>query len=222
MKKTFAIFLSIIFAAIGVSAQQNKPAPDKAISDAEFKAVLKKSDDKTRGKSYRVKRSSKTYKRTDNSLSRSFTETIEYAASGESRSVTENASANEKPTLTETVKIGEKVFTRINGGGWQTNLTTGNTTQTRTNSGDSVEHIYKGTVNSDGKQASLYESKIVNKTIKGGRNFVTVTKIKNWFGTDGVLLRTEEEIETPNTLTRRVLEYEYDVDVKIEAPLSGN
>jgi hypothetical protein len=217
MKKTFAIALSIIFVAVGISAQENKAAQEKTISDAEFKAVLKKSEDKTRGKNYRLKRSSKTYNRADNSLMRYFSETTEFVLPDSSRSVLENVSAGEKPTITETVKVGDRMFSRINNGSWQTS---GNQIKPPTSvfTGE-VEHIYKGEVKLGGTQVSLYESKYTSKTIKGGRDFVTVVKVKNWFGADGVLLRTEEEIETPNSLTKKVLEYEYNVNVKIEAPI---
>ena len=218
MKKTISIAIILVFCAfLNVSAQKTTETQEKKITDAEFKAVQKKSDDQTAGKNYRLKRSSKTYKRTDNSLSRYFNETVEYMLPDASRSVLENASAGEKPTMTETIQIRENLYTRINNGSWQMSSNRNNS-QTQI-SGDSVEHIYKGTVDLSGKKAVLYESKYTNKISKGGRDFVTTTKVKNWFGTDGVLLRTEEEIETPNTITRKVFEYEYNVNIKIEAPI---
>lgn len=218
MKKTFIIALSIIFAFSSMQAQEKKQeTQEKKITDAEFKAVQKKSADQTAGKNYRLKKSSKTYKRTDNSLSRYFNETAEYLASGDSRSVLENAGAGEKPMLTETIRIGQKVYIRLNNGGWQTSTASTSTLQIPTY--DSIEHIYKGTVILGGKTAVLYESKTVSKIIKGGRDFVTTTKAKNWFTAAGILIKTEEEIETPNTVTQKVFEYEYNVNVKIEAPV---
>ncbi len=220
MKKTLIIALSIIFAVVGISAQQKKPVEtqEKQISDAEFLAVQRKSDNLTQGETYRLKKSSKTYKRTDNSLSRYYNETIEFMLPGSSRSVLENASGNEKPTITETIKISEKMFTRINNGNWQ--LVSSNIyVQQGVYTGDTVEHFYKGIVKLGTKEVSLYESKYTSKTVKGGRDFVTVIKVKNYFGTDGTLIRTEDETETPNSITRRSFDYEYKVNLKIEAPI---
>ena len=101
MKKTISIAIILVFCAfLNVAAQDKKTTEEtqeKKITDAEFKAVQKKSADQSAGKNYRLKRSSKTYNRVDNSLSRYFNETIEYMLPDASRSVLENASAGEKP-----------------------------------------------------------------------------------------------------------------------------
>lgn len=232
MKKTVSIALLFVFFAFSnVSAQDNKnetsqekkPAEqqtqEKKITDAEFQTVRKKSDDKTRGKSYRLRKSSKTYKKSDKSLAYFFNETTEYLSSGDSHSVIEGGSAGANPTLTEIIKIGQKTYNRSNNGNWSITEQNSNSRNTQVAAADTVEHTYKGKVEIDNRIADLYESKYVSKTIKGGRDFVTTTIIKRWFDKDGVLFRIEEEIETPNTVTKRGYEYEYVADIKIEAPM---
>lgn len=223
MKKTFIIALSIIFAVSGVLAQKTKPVPkeetqEKTITDTEFQAVRRKSDNLTQGENYRLKRTTKVYKRADNSLVRYHNETIEFLLPGSSRSVVENASGNEKPTITETIRIDANFYTRINNGNWQ--LVSSNINVPKVSyTGDTIEHIYKGEVKLGNNQFTLYESKYTSKTVKGGRDFVTVIKVKNYFNADGTLVRTEDETETPNTITRRTFEYEYKVNLTIEAPI---
>lgn len=235
MKKTIGIALLFIFVGFSGALAQNKnetPQEKKAaeqqpqqtqerkITDLEFQAIRKKSDDKTGGKSYRLRKSSKTYKKPDNSLAYFYNETDEYTPSGSFRSVIESGSAGENTTLVETIKIGQKTYNRINNGSWNPNGQSSSSRNTQVIAANSVEHTYKGKVEIDGKTADLYESKRVSKTIKGGRDFVTTTKVKSWFDKDGVLFRVEEEIETNNTITKRVYEYEYGADIKIETPIN--
>ena len=218
MKKNVIIallFMFVFFAFSNVSAQGNK------ITEAEFKAIQKKSADKIVGKNYRLKRTSKTFKKSDNSLSYFFNETTEYLLPDSSRSVSENGSGGGNPTLTETIKIGRKTYSRINKGNWTISETTGNTAgNAQTTTGNTVEHTYQGKVDFNYQKADLYESKYITKTIKGGRDFITTVKAKSWFSKDGVLLKIEEEIETNNTISQKVFEWEYDPqDLKIEVPI---
>jgi len=232
MKKIVSIALVFVFAFAAFSvakaqdnnnSQENKPVEEKPkerkITEAEFKAVQKKSADLTKGKSYRLRKSSKTYKKQDNSLMYYFDETAEYMMPDNSRSVVENGSSDGSKTITETVRIGQTVYSRINNGAWQTNQTK-TADRTQNTSYDSTEHTYKGRAELNGAETDLYESKYVSKTMKGGRDFVTTIIVKNWFDKNGVLLKTEEQIETPNSNTQKTFEYEYDENISIQAPIN--
>lgn len=227
MKKNVSIvllFILVFFAFSDVSAQEKKVAEEesaeKKLTDAEFKAIQAKSAEKINGKNYRLQRTSKTFKKSDNSLAYFFKETTEYMLPDNSRTVSENGSGSGNPTLTEIIKIGRKAYTRINKGNWTISEVSGNTVRNgQTTTGNTVEHTFKGKVDFNSRKADLYESKYITKTIKGGRDFVTTVKAKSWFDKDGVLLKIEEEIETNNTITRKVFEWEYDPqDLNIEAP----
>ncbi|CAN5357608.1 hypothetical protein BH10ACI1_BH10ACI1_01620 [soil metagenome] len=232
MKKSFSIALILVFLAFSKASAQdktttdetNKPAAEQTqerkITEAEFKAVQKKSADKTAGKNYSIKKTSKTYKKSDKSLMYFFNETSEYLLPDSSRSVVENGSASGGSTVTETIRIGQKTYTRLNNGEWQTTeARTNNSQNAQVTSGNTAEYTYKGKVELNEMPADLYESKYVTKTDKGGRDFITTTIVKSWFDKNGILLKTEESIETNNSTTQRVTEYEYGANINIEAPI---
>lgn len=215
---TLILFISAFFIAANVLAQdsRNEKNTEKKITEAEFNAVWKKAEEFTQSENYRLRKNSKTYKKPDKTLMYFFDETIEFLMSGNSRSIAENGSSDGSKTLRETIIIGEKTYTRINQGSWQTSAS-----RSTSNSQDysSVEHLYKGKVSIDEQEFDLYESKYISKTIKGGRDFITTTVVKSWFDKKGRIFRKEEEIETNNTITKRIYEYEYGISVKIESPI---
>jgi len=229
MKKFFCLAF-ILFAAIGIFAQG---AEEKPIEKSEFDRVSINSMRKFAGQSYRqmeifqdILNSTIENKVTSKSI-------MEFTARQGSRSVYESESSIGKKR-TETIFIGDKIYTRIDDGEW-----TVKTREARSKFEnrlrlleEQIEYKSLGTEKLDNQNANIYakiqKQKLINESNKS-ELFLTITT-KYWFGEDGSRLKEEMQVERrvksekiPTGLVSsslRVTVWELDPGIKIEAPIA--
>lgn len=227
MKKLFCLAF-ILFGTIGIFAQE------KPIEKSEFDTVSINSMRKFAGQSYRqtevfqdILTSSK-----QNKLSSKLIMEFASATRG-SRSISEFDSSTIK-NRTETIRIGDKIYTRINDGEWTEGK---REVRPKTESKlkkveEQIEYKSLGTEKSGNQNASVYakiqKQKLVNESNKS-EVFVTTTT-KYWFGEDGGRLKEEAQTErriksekSPSEAVSssfKVTVWELDPSIKIEAPVA--
>jgi hypothetical protein len=127
-----------------------------------------------------------------------------------------------KGTEKEVIRIGDVIYTRENDGPWikefrspfaGLELCCGLQSPSRIVSQVSVESVFLGNFQSD-----LYE----RLTIKEGKSGLEMIESRYWIGLEGFLLQ-EEEVEgtfSPRVVkNRRLVKYDYEPNIKIEAPI---
>lgn len=133
--------------------------------------------------------------------------------------------------LSERILIGNDEYKRENGGNWIKQTKSG-TNQSPNNPIKTVESNSKfyltENVQLDNQTTKLYEVAVETKTSmptgKTGETKETVfyRKEKRWISRDGLLLRLEMEDESQQmrkVVTRQIWIYEYDPNIRIEAPI---
>jgi hypothetical protein len=221
MKKIIA--LASLFTLIGC-AFLNISAQEKMI-EKELAVLRKNSSEKLKSESYRVKMTIETYQSIrDSKPYFVITETGEYVPPNDYHSISEKKSSK-GITRTETIKIGQKKYTRLNDGNWiQTAAENGLGFDSRstvvTNSERTVKYDYKGKKVVNNQSSDLYEIKTITRDKFNGFEYQNVVTQRFLFNQDGLLLRTEFETKDNNKRfnTRIIQEYEYDPNLKIEAP----
>lgn len=157
-------------------------------------------------------------------MSRFFNDTWEYMSAGDSHTVTEWGTP-ENTNRAESYVIGQTMYSlSINDGTWrqsplkivsQSNAESRPKPQTET----TAEHFYKGKVLYNNQLTDFYESKFVTKTTENGREFITTTISKQWRKLDGTILKIEEQTDFDKFTSQRTYEWEYDPNIKFEAPV---
>ena len=215
MKIGIIVLLAFIFGTFAnVSAQERK------LSAEEFAAIQNRKS--LKGKSYRRKLSEKVYKKPDGSLHRFFNDTWEYMASGDFHTVTEWGTP-ENTNRAESYVIGQTMYNLNTNGTWrqsplkisEPNADSRPKPQTET----TVEHFYKGKVFYKNEMTDLYESRFVTKITENGRESVKTMISKRWIKLDGTILKIEETTDHESFTAQRTLEWEYDPNIKFEAPM---
>jgi len=211
----------LIFTALIICGFLNISAQERRLSADEFAAIQKKSS--VKGKSYRRKLSEKVYKKPDGALQRFFYDTWEYMASGDIHTVTEWGTP-ENTNRAESYVIGQTMYNLNTNGTWrqsplkiatQSNADSRPKPQTET----TAEHFYKGKVLYNNQLTDYYESRFTTKTTENGRESITTFISKSWYKLDGMILRTEATIDYEKFTAQRIFEWEYDPNIKFEAPV---
>ncbi|HVE56674.1 MAG TPA: hypothetical protein VNB22_07590 [Pyrinomonadaceae bacterium] len=232
--KKFICLAFILFGATGIFAQQEKP-----IEKSEFDTVSSNSYRKFARQSYRqtevfqdISTSTTPNFTNQNKLSSKTIMEYSFAARG-SRSISEFDSSTLKKR-TETIMIGDKIYTRIDNGEWMEKKreVRPKTESTLKTVEEQIEYKSLGTEKLDDQNASVYakvqKQKLIDESTKS-EMFVTITT-KYWFGEDGGRLKEEMQAErriklekSPiETVSRssRVTVWELDPSIKIEAPIA--
>lgn len=129
----------------------------------------------------------------------------------------------------ETIIIGSKKYYRLNNGEWTdkeemlTQLSSGNSSGIPRDSSE-VYKVFED-VKLNGKKINLYEkiTKLTNfSTENKGTTKIWTSKI--WISKDGIILKLQDEYETigKKSLQRSITVYEYDPNIKIEAPKTAS
>ena len=218
MKTVFVLCCLLLLPGAGLAQNPSEPRP---LSADEMNAVGRKNT--FAGQSWRLRRSSKTYRKSDGALTDHFDETTEYLPSGDSRSVIWSSTSQNPSMRTEIIRIGTKIYNLNPDGSWRESAAQGayklappaGTTSIET----TAEHFYLGRTSLDGRTVELYESRLKSKATRGGKDFLTTVVIKKWVAPDGPVLRIEETFDSDAVTQQRVFAYELDPNIKIEAPM---
>jgi len=223
MKKSLNI---IILSGLLLCSFINVFTQEKTVSEQEINTLKDNAYKKLKGKTYRVTMVSKHYKNLgDASPYYSANEVSEYAPPDRKRDVREVT--NEKgTTLTETITIGQKRYTRQNKEGWK-ELKPSDNRSFSTLSGDAlgnqttVEVKYKGKTTIKNQSADLYEITTTRNYNDPRFRSTTVSVERFWFNKDGMFLKKENQskVDDVKFIVDIVWEYEYDPSIKIEAPI---
>lgn len=233
MKKIFCLAF-ILFGTISIFAQE------KTIEKSEFDAVSINSFRKFAGQSYRQTENfqdiltSSIENKIQNKLSSKLI--MEFAAATRGiRSISEFDSSTMKKK-TETIRIGGKIYTRINDGEWTEGKRQEKSKTERKLKmvEEQIEYKSLGTQKLDNQNTTVYakiqRQKLINESNQS-EMFVTITT-KYWFGEDGGKLKEETQAERRIKLEKipietvssslRVTVWELDPSIKIEAPVAKN
>jgi len=130
-----------------------------------------------------------------------------------------------KSTKSERLWDGKALFTRDDDGEWK-QFSGGGGGGGRIESGQvTTKYRYLGKAEVNGKTSDLYELESLRIANKFSRNDMIVVRynkrIRSWYGADGRLLQKIEEntIEGREELSSETTTFEYDSDIKIEAPI---
>lgn len=210
----------MIFACFVISFGQAK-----TISEDEFKAIYNKWSLLSKDKTYRIKITSES-KLNGNPSNYNQESFSEYAPPDKKRFV----SILKTPRLStkiETIHIGEKQYTRKDEGEWREVTAKENapSINDRKISVESNEYKYLSGEIINGQKTEVYEritkQKINNE--KTSRESHSTIKTKYWFDKNGLLLKMMNETELISgimtSVSTRIYDYEYDPNIKIEAPI---
>jgi len=203
--KLGSLSILIFFAASILSAQQ------KSDDSKEFDVIYRKSFELRREKPNRIKTTSETFDNDGVTLKEKYVSVNEaippdrsyYSSTSEVNSVTKKS---------ESIKIGEKRFVRRDGGEWKIDDSKG-IYGVGAEGRKSVKLIEKTTFNN--QTVNVYEVKGNDSSSLDGDSDFTA---KYWFNEAGLLLKEESENIFADKIVRRVSIYEFDANIKIEAP----
>ena len=221
--KTHLIFIFSVFCAL--TAFLNISAQEKIISENEFKEIQAKAKEKLQNKIYRLTKTEEQF--SDRNLEPEKVEIniLEIVPPDKRREVNEIKSPNEN-SKREEIWDGKNQYVRENNGDWKKYSGGGNGSGGSFKSGKittTYKFIGKSTLNS--QLVNVYEVEMNRKAVKYNMtsrfevNYIEKTKY--WFSENGFLLKSvrEEESADSKWLTRESWIYEYDPNIKIEAPI---
>ncbi len=208
-------FISICFVSIFGQA--------KTVSKDEITTIFDKWKQQSKQKTYRIKTVSEFGV---NGISNKSEDLSEYEPTDKQRFVSELKT----PRLTtkiETIRIGEKKYTRKNSGEWKEVAIEKKTLPKGNNKivVEADEYRYIGQETVSGQNTEVYERNTKHKITseKSSKESFSTIKVKYWFNKDGLMLKTEMETEIVSgiakSFSRRTSIYEYDPNIKIEAPI---
>lgn len=195
----------------------------KTVSKDEITTVFDKWKQYSKQKTYRIKTVSEFGV---NGISNKSEDLSEYVPADKQRFVSELKT----PTLTtkiETIRIGEKKYTRKDSGEWK-EVTIEKKTPPKGNIKiivEADEYRYIGQEIVSGQNAEIYQRNTKHKITseKNSAESFSTIKAKYWFNKNGLILKieTETEVVAPisKSFSRRTSIYEYDPNFKIEAPI---
>jgi hypothetical protein len=202
----------------------------KEISKEEFLIANKTAGDKMKMVSYRFISKNENY--FGDELKSVQTNTNEFVPPDKRHNVLEVKMFDMKRNfLTETIRIGNDEYKRENGGEW-TKRTKTEASQSPNNPIKTIENNSKfyltENVKLGSQTANLYEAFVENKVLtptRAGNEPAETTfyrKERRWINRDGLLIKFEMEDESQQmrkVVTRQTSTYEYDPNIKIEAPI---
>lgn len=217
-----AIVLLTLCATLGVAAQES------AFKEEELKVLIENAAEKLDGKTYRLKTTSVNYQ--DGNSTPVYTgKTIsEFIPPERERIVTETQTA-EGIKRYESIRIGEKKFVRYNNGEWQEPDGTETGTKYGTGVGSlsakvetTTERRFRKGEIVNNQTADFYETVTTTKFIYPAKTYTSVRRTAYWFDVNGQFVKSENEYQDDmdtKSISRITREYEYDANIKIEAPL---
>jgi len=238
--RRYAFYLSVALLAFGIGslffsscalAQEKtggktdeKLNGENIIKEKDFQEILGKATEKLKGKTYRLTKTEENFSDRDANPESVKVNILEIIPPNKRREVEEFKSLT-KNSRTERIWDGKNLYEKENDGEWKKydgggggggNFTSGRITTT-------YKFIGKSTLNN--QIVNVYEAemnRIANKLTRTSQYQVQyVEKTKYWISEDGYFLKSvkESEIAGSKSLTCEVAVYEYDQNIKIEAPI---
>jgi hypothetical protein len=223
MKRKFYVFmlLSIFFGAFQNGYGQTVSSSDAVRQESgdtrrEFFRLWNNLGGLRANKSYRIKETTEVYDEKGATLKAKYI-FIREDMPPESRYIIATSELSGVTKKREFIGIGDKSYSRKEGGKWEKYLPNGESIRYAIGDGPvkNVKILEETTFNNQPVKVYYVESSdsIYDKEPK--------LKTKYWFTSEGELLKTEEEINNfkANEIARRITLYEYDPNIKIEAPI---
>ncbi len=218
------INLSISSLVLAQEKTNEKATNQNLIEESEFNKILSKAEENLKDKTYRRTKTEEVFADRDAAAKSVKIEILEIVPPNKRREVEEIKSSTENRKI-ERIWDGKNLYERENNGEWKKysggggigfNIATGKITTT-----------YKliGNEMLNGKSVNVYEvesHRIANKFTRTSQYQVEyVMKTKYWISTEGYFLKSlkESEIVGSKSLIRETEIYEYDSNIKIEAPI---
>ena len=239
MRRTL-FYLSVALLAFGIglsflsscaSAQEKiekksneKVSNENIIEESKFKELLAKTTENLKGKTYRLTETIEYFPDREANAEGVTTKILEIVVPDKRREVEEIKSPTKNSRL-ERIWDGKNLYEKQNDGEWKkysggssinSDYTSGRTTTT-------YKFLGKETLNN--RTAGVYESeshRVANKMTQTSQYRVDyITKTKYCISEHGLLLKTikESEVVGSKALSRESAIYEYDSNIKIEAPI---
>lgn len=222
--KSIMLVLVFIFSAfLNVSAQEN------TFDEQQLQMLAKSARQKLEGKTYRSTVINVEYENGNSFPARSGKTIVEIIPPDRRHFLSETQTA-EGVKRYEYIRVGDKEFAKNDNGEWKelggygTGIGTGGGSGFGYGSDVKIERtverkLKKGeTVNN--QSADLYETVDTTKYIYPTATYANVSKESYWFDASGRFVKTANEDENgmAKTTSRTTTEYEYDANIKIEAP----
>ena len=206
-----AAFILCVFTSIS--------AQEKSVSEQQITAIKNSAAEKLSRSRFRVKMTSESYKNADDSAPFWFySSTMEITPDGY-HSVVETKS-DARVNRTEIVKFGGRKFFRSNSGSWREVSSTDEISGTGGEPSvplfpvKSVEYKYLGRDIINGQNVYTYEIKTF------GSDSVSFNTETMWVNKEGLYVKKKFETrQNKKVISTLVYDYEYDPNIKIEAPV---
>ena len=225
----FGIGLSFLSSCASAQEKIEKKSNEKVsneniIEESKFKELLAKTTENLKGKTYRLIETIDYFPDRQANVESVTIKILEIVAPDKRREVEEIKSPTKNSRL-ERIWDGKNLYEKQDDGEWKKysgggsgggNFTSGRTTTT-------YKFIGKETLNN--RAVDLYESesrRVANKMTQTSQYRVEyVTKTRYWISEEGLLSKTikESEVVGSKALSRETAIYEYDSNIKIEAPI---
>ncbi len=223
MKKSFyIIFLfGLIFGSLlKVCAQE------KIVSEQEVETLKKNAHERLKNKTYRVTMTSEGYENINDPIKTRFIKEItEYLPPDHYYRFYERK-GKQSITREETISVGQTKYYRQNNEDWKKLLPVTNSAGNGPggvpiNNEKTIEYKYLGKETVKNQNADLYIVKTTRKYNEPNYKSTTVITEKFWFDKGGFFIKRESETKRNNekVASHIIWEYEYDLDIKIEAPI---
>jgi hypothetical protein len=202
----------------------------KVITETEFSAAAKKASEKMKTMSVRFVSKNEHY--FGDELKFIESNTNEFVPPDKIRNVFEAKMFDRnKIILSESIQIGDDRYERKNGGDWSKRVLekviSSSNNHVKVVENDSkfylTENVRLGSQTAN-LYEKIYESKFVspNQTASEAKGTVFYRREKRWISRTGLLLKVESEEESHQmrkVMSRRITTYDYDSNIKIEAPI---
>ncbi|MDQ3061947.1 MAG: hypothetical protein M3R14_03665 [Acidobacteriota bacterium] len=215
----FLLFAFTIFLTSCVSAQE------KQFTEKEFKEIQAQATEKLQSKTYRLTKTEENFSDREVNPRSVKISILEIVPPNKKREVEELKSPT-KNTKEERIWDGKNLYVRENDNDWKKYNGGGSGSGGDFVSGR-ITTIYKFVekTNLNNKTANVYEVEMNRKAVKYNQTsrfeVQYVERTKYWISEDGYFLKTvkESEIIGSKSLLRDTWIYEYDPNIKIEAPI---
>ncbi len=202
-----------------------KVSNENVIEEGEFKELLAKTSENLKGRNYRLTETTDYFPDRSANVESVTTKILEIVMPDKKREVEEIKSPT-KNSRSETIWDGKNLYEKQNDGEWKTYSGSGSGSGGDFTSGRiTTTYKFNGRETLNDRPAFVYESesrRVANKMTRTSQYRVEyVTKTKYWISENSLLLKSvkESEIVGSNALSRETAIYEYDSNIKIEAPI---
>ena len=235
--RLFAFYLAVALLAFGIGSfflsacvlaqeRSNKKTEnnENIIQESVFNEILTKATENLKGKTYRLTKTEEDFA-DRNSSSESITTNILEIVPPDKRREVEEVKSPTKNTRLERIWDGKNLYEKENNGEWKKYSGGGGISQDITSGRVTTTYKFIGKELLNEKNANVYETethRIANKFTRTSQYQVEyIVKTKYWISEDGYFLKTlkESEVVGSKSLKRETEIYEYDPNIKIEAPI---